>query len=141
MTKLQITGLINSDGQPMFSGIDRWKEFFSSFPDKSFICEITILEPYSEDHITWYYIKVVLPAVRDRFLALGEIMTLPEIDKFFRSELKVLRNDESGEDKRIFDFDRWEPVHECSREELIIFIEVLNKYCAENIGLIISREI
>ena len=134
----QITGRTDQKGKPGFSGVERWNEFFSRYPNKAFICEITIVDSYTEDHFIWYYVKNMLPKIRERFINLGDPKTNQEIDELLRSQTKVLASSRGF--KVIFDFENWKPVHTCSREELINFIENVNKYCAENLNLIITKQ-
>lgn len=135
MNKFTIPGNLNSSGQPMFSGIDELNDFFSKYPNKAFICEFTILEPYSEEHISWYYVKMVLPAIQKRLVEIGEIKSFSEIDILLREETKILN------DKQIFDFEIWKPIKETTFEEQLIYLELVHQYCAERIDLIIQREI
>lgn len=128
---LELTGRVNSDGKAMFSGIDRWNKFFEQYPDKAFICTIQILEPGSNEHMIWFYVKVALPQIQKQIAVHGSIMDLIEIDAMLCAELHF--------GKQLFDFDKWEPVLECTNYELIMFIESVNQYAAEKLGLIITK--
>lgn len=128
---LELTGRVNSKGQPMFSGIDQWNAFFKHFPDKAFICNIQILEPGSNEHMVWFYVKVALNQIQKQIAKQGTIMDLIEIDSMLCSELHF--------SKQLFDFDKWQPINECTTFELVMFIESVNQYAAEHLGLIITK--
>ena len=128
---LELTGRVNSEGKAMFSGIDRWNAFFNQYPDKAFICTIKVLEPGSNEHMIWFYVKVALQQIQKQIARHGTIMDLIEIDAMLCSELHF--------EKQIFDFDKWEPINECTNYELIMFIESVNQYAADKLGLIITK--
>lgn len=132
-----ITGRIDANGNPLFAGIEQWNEFFSRFPNKTFICEVMILEPYTDDQMIWFYIKTILPRIQERFVEMGEIKNLKEIDIFFREEFPLFQKKGKNELKQLFDFERWEPIHECTYKELVLYIEYINKFTAEYLNLLV----
>ena len=125
----------------MFSGIERWKEFFSRFPNKAFICEVRVVEPFTEEHYIWFYVKKILPAIQEREIELGNYKSLQDIDLDLRMLTMILYEDESQDYKQLFDFDTWKPIFDCNETEVVTYIELVLKYCAEVLELIIQREL
>lgn len=133
----EITGRTDNDGNPLFAGIDRWENFFREWPNRSFVIQVTVVEPYTEDHITWFYVKTILPALQKRMASLGEPQSISEIDEMLRDKFGALEKPEEKSHRRIFDFDRWEPAHECTYTEQVLFVEYVNKFSAEYLNLLL----
>lgn len=138
MVTLELYGKINSKGNAVYSGMERYKHILEQNVNKRIIMQLIVIEPYCSEHHVWYIIKMIIPAWikgnTDKGILLTPEDALNEIANvcpiFYETHTKT---------HKIFDWTRYQPDCQIPAEELEIAIEWLHVYCLENFNLVVGN--
>lgn len=136
--KIQLYGRVFKTGKPSISGMAKMDHFFAQYPNKRFIMEIEILEPDTIIHHVWYLMKMIVPAFIEGHKERGNLLTPKEsmeeiietCPMFWRSE---------KERHKVFDWNKYQPDCDLSKEELEVAIDWLHEYCILNFNIVVGN--
>lgn len=136
--KIQLYGRVTKLGKPAISGIAKMDNFFLSYPNKRFIMEIEILEPDTIIHHIWYIIKMVVPAFIQGYTNKGTLLTPKEALEDIIETCPIFWKTEKTRYK-VFNWNKFQPECDLSKEELEVAIDWLHEYCISNFNIVIGN--
>jgi len=145
--ELNLTGRINSKGKLEIYSTDELNDWLSKFPGKRIQLSISVYEPGTSVAMRAYYVKKVLPDIREKLREMGEYKSIKQVEFECREISPVCWvekiNPETGEYtwylREIVDLDAgYRDMEDLSNSELVEHLDFLKQYAAENLGLFID---